>query len=179
MNTLRATLALVLLVTPACHTDEDLFGPVPIPGSHVTARIDGQGFAALVSPDRCIGIQITPRMFFISVHEGGTWPTAQISIHLGDIPPGAGRYTIRNNEPQSLARVALYVPGDPAKLQYSGVTGSGEIQIDEYDPVARTLAGRFYFNAVRAVGTTGPEWIRVTEGSFRGTLAAWGSQGCF
>lgn len=178
MPTLRTVLPLLVLLAPACHTDEDLFGPLPVPGAHVTARIDGNGFAALIPTDRCIGMQITPTLFFIDVHAAGTWPSANISIHLGGIT-GAGRYVMRPNEPQSSQRAALYIPGDPAKLQYSALTGSGEVQLDEYDPVERTLAGRFYFNAIRAVGTTGPEWVRVTEGSFRGTLAEWGTQGCF
>ena len=79
---------------------------------------------------------------------------------------------------QEHMRIALYLPGDPAVLQYSTPFASGEVQLDEYDPVQHTVAGRFYFNAVRAVGTAGPEWVHVRVGSFRGKFRAFGAVTC-
>ena len=177
MKTLRAILAFVVPLGLACRAQRDLLGPPPGPGSYLTAQIDGNGFIAQLPSPQCLGVQITATMFFIDVTAPGTWPTPNLSIHLGGIT-GPGRFSMKPNEPQESQRAAVFVPGDPARLQYSALTGSGEIQLDEYDPIQRTIAGRFYFDAVRAVGTSGPAWIHVREGSFRGTLAAWGSRIC-
>ena len=155
---------------------EDLLGPEPPPTPHFTAVIDGTPFEGFV-PGGCVGTQISPTMFFLSVRVPGSGPNPELSLHLGGIT-GPARMGLRPNEPQQSQRAALYIPGDPAVLQYSAPTGSGEIVIDHYDAVQRTVAGRFYFNAYRAVGTVGSEWIEVRQGSFRGTLRAWGTLIC-
>jgi len=164
-----------LVTVSACSAD--LLGPLPGPEDHLSATVDGAPFVGFVPAPGCIGGQLTPSMFFVSVNAGGTLQSGNLSFHLGDIS-GPGRYTMRPDEVQEHQRAAIYIPDDPARLQYSALAGSGEIVIDEYDAVQRTVAGRFFFNAIRAVGTEGPEWIHIRQGSFRGRLRAWGSPDC-
>ncbi len=165
----------LLALLSACSTD--LLAPIPGTDPHFTAVVDGRPFVGYVAADACIGTQITPTMFFLNVQAAGAPSGSGISIHLGGVT-GTGRVTMRPNEVQAAQRAALYVPDDPTQLQYSTLTGSGDILIDEYDPVARRVAGRFFFRAYRAVGTAGPEWVEIRQGSFRGILRAWGSQDC-
>ena len=167
---------LFLLGLGAACTNDHLLGPFPSAEPHFTAIVDGTPFVGFM-PDDCIGMQVTPTMFFMSGRIAGSFPTPEISISLGGIS-GPTRVAMRPNEVQSAQRSALYIPDDPARLQYSAPTFSGDILIDEYDPVHRTVAGRFFFNAHREVGTEGPEWVAVREGSFRGRLRSWGSQFC-
>ena len=157
-------------------SEGDLLGPTPGPGLHLTAQVDGMPFVANVPAGRCAGIDFSSS-FFISVRAAGQWPTPSISLHLGGVT-APGLHLMKPDEVQARQVAALYIPGDPALLQYSAVQGKGAIQIDEYHADTGEVAGRFYFDAVRAVGSTGPQWVSVRQGSFRVRLDDPSLRGC-
>ncbi len=157
-------------------SEGDLLGPTPGPSHHLTAQVDGTPFVANVPAGSCAGIDFSS-FFFFSVRAAGPWPTPSISLHLGGVT-GPGLHRMKPDEVQGRQVTALYIPGDPALLQYSAVQGEGAIQIDEYHAGTGEVAGRFYFDAVRAVGSTGPKWVSVRQGSFRVGLDDPSLRGC-
>ena len=164
------TLGLVAVLgsLAACQADI-LYGPEPALTPHFTAEIDGAPFVAEIVPPGCIGYQTSPTTFFLYVRAAwtGVWPS--MTIHLGGIT-GTGSVLLHPYRHLNDGDGAVYVPGETNVLQYSTPFASGEVRIDEYDPDQRTIAGRFYFNAVRVVGDTGAKWVHVGRGSFRGWL---------
>ena len=171
------SLAWLSLLLVACGS-EDLLGPLPPQGEHLTAVVEGQPFVGFIPPGRCMGLQVTPSMMFFSVRLAGPLPKPELSFHLGGVT-GPGRFRFRPDQPQDRQIAALYIPGSADTLQYSAVTNSGEVVVDEYDAAQRTIAGRFYFRAIRAVGTSGPEWVDIRQGSFRLRLDTWPPSGCY
>ena len=174
MRRLHVLSLLGLLIACAA---EDVFGPPPDIAPHFTADVEGRPFVGLVGTGGCIGLQIPPAVVLFEAHTAGIGPAPEISINLGDIH-GPGIYMLRPAQVPDLQRAALYIGGDAAVSQYSAPAGAGEVDVSEYDPITRRIAGRFYFTALRTVGDTGRADVRVRRGSFRGVLQAWGSHTC-
>jgi hypothetical protein len=150
----------------ACGEADELLGPLPPANPHLTVHIGDERAAAYLGGVACIGVQIAPSEFFISVH---TDPAGlpSIALYFHDVT-GPGTYAIDAGTEATSRASANYLVSTEPNVQYS--SRNGVMQLDEYDPVTRVVAGRFHFTANRSVGTSGPFRLEFRLGSFRGLL---------
>lgn len=156
----------------ACSSDST----APVDGGVLEFALDGHLYHATVFgiPIEVGQISTDGKLCFISAFSSENTPTSAIvGVQIYNFH-GAGSYTIgtvTSDDARGSVIVSYDVAGQKVNL-YSTITpAQGRIDVTSYDAQRRTIAGTFAFDAAIQMGDGNPT-IRVTNGTFRGTLGS-------